>query len=157
VSLSSSARLCAVLVLPLAAGCMQPQRPYTFTAPQGPEAPIDTLVRALATEGVQPAIVSPEIGLVHTRWDNQGVCYMPEGAEGSLLRRFTISVAPTVSSGSTVAVRADVQCCQAHQVSPDGGTVLGTCATPAAIYEAHQREVDELGAALQDAMARSAR
>ncbi len=153
---ASLARLCAVLALPLVAGCIQPQRPYTFTAPQGPEAPIDTLVRALAAEGVQPSVVAPELGLVHTRWDNQGICYMPEGTEGALLRRFTASVAPTVSSGSSVSLRADVQCCHAHQVSPDGGSVFGTCATLANIYEAHQREVDELGTALQSAMARSA-
>lgn len=147
--------LYAVLVLPLAAGCLHEQRPYSFTAPQGPEAPIDTLVRALATEGVQPAIVAPELGIVHTRWDNQGICYMPGGAEGTLLRRFTSSVAPTVSSGNTVTVRADVQCCRHPQVSPDGGTVIGSCATLPAIYEAHQREVDQLGAALKNAMARS--
>jgi hypothetical protein len=152
----STVRLCAVLLLPLAAGCLHEQKPYSFSAPQGPEAPIDTLVRALVTEGVQPAIVSPDLGIVHTRWDNQGICYMPEGSEGSLLRRFTASVAPTASSGSTVTLRADVQCCRNARVSPDGGTVLGSCATLPAIYEAHQREVDQLGAALRDAMARSA-
>lgn len=150
-------RLCAVLSLSLAAGCLHEQRPYSFTAPQGPEAPIDTLVRALATEGVQPAIVSPELGIVHTRWDNQGICYMPDGAEGSLLRRFTSAVAPSASSGSTVTVRADVQCCRHAMVSPDGASVMGTCATLPAIYESHQREVDQLGSALQNAMARSAR
>lgn len=155
-SLASTARLCAVLVLPLVTGCVQTQRPYTFTAPQGAEAPIDTLVRALAAAGAQPAIVSPELGIVHTRWDNQGTCYMPEGAEGSLLRRFTASVAPTVSSGSSVSVRADVQCCQYPDVSPDGGSVQGLCATLSHVFESHQREVDELGAALQSAMARSA-
>jgi hypothetical protein len=155
--LAATVRLCAVLALPLAAGCLHEQRPYTFSAPQGPEAPIDTLVRALATEGFQPAVVSPELGIVHTRWDNQGICYMPEGAEGSLLRRFTTAVAPTVSSGSTITVRADVQCCRYPQVSPDGASVLGSCATLPAIYESHQAEVDRLGAALKDAMARSAR
>ena len=154
---ASTVRLCAVFLLPLAAGCLHEQRPYSFSAPQGPEAPVDTLVRALVTEGVQPAIVSPELGIVHTRWDNQGTCYMPEGTEGSLLRRFTTSVAPTASSGSTVTVRADVQCCRNAMVSPDGSSVLGSCATLPAIYESHQREVDQLGAALQDAMARSAR
>jgi hypothetical protein len=157
VSLASTARLWAVLALPLAAGCTQPQRPYTFTAPSGPEAPIDTLVRALATEGVQPAIVAPDLGIVHTRWDNQGICYMPEGREGSLLRRFTAAVAPTVSSGNTVTVRADVQCCASPAVSPDGATAFGPCATLPSIYQAHQLEVDSLGAALQDAMSRSAR
>ncbi|MBN1205435.1 MAG: hypothetical protein JXB05_10975 [Myxococcaceae bacterium] len=154
--LASLTRLCAVLVLPLATGCLHQQRPYTFTAPQGAEAPIDTLVRTLAAEGVQPAVVAPELGIVHTRWDNQGICYMPDSTEGSLLRRFTASVAPTVSSGSTVSLRADVQCCHAHQVSPDGANVSGTCATLANIYEAHQREVDQLGTALQNAMVRSA-
>ena len=148
--------LCAVLALSLASGCLYEQRPYSFSAPRGPEAPIDTLVRALATEGVQPAIVSPELGIVHTRWDNQGICYMPDGAEGSLLRRFTSAVAPSASSGNTVTVRADVQCCRNAMVSPDGASVMGACATLPAIYEAHQREVNELGAALQNAMARSA-
>jgi hypothetical protein len=157
VSLASTVRLCAVLALPLAAGCVQPQRPYTFSAPAGPEAPIDTLVRALASEGFQPAIVAPDLGIVHTRWDHQGICYTPEGNEGSLLRRFTASVAPTVSSGSTVTVRADVQCCASPQVSLDGSTAYGPCATLPSIYESHQREVDSLGHALQDAMVRSAR
>jgi hypothetical protein len=155
--LASPIRLFAVLLLPLAAGCLHEQRPYTFSAPQGSEAPIDTLVRALATEGLQPAIVSPELGIVHTRWDNQGICYMPEGAEGSLLRRFTTAVAPTASSGSTVTVRADVQCCRNAQVSPDGASVFGSCATLPAIYESHQAEVDRLGAALKGAMTRSSR
>jgi hypothetical protein len=82
---------------------------------------------------------------------------MPEGNEGSLLRRFTAAVAPTVSAGNTVTVRADVQCCSSPEVSYDGGTAFGPCATLASIYEAHQREVDSLGAALQDAMAHSAR
>jgi hypothetical protein len=151
-----SVRLCAVLFLSLASGCLHEQRPYSFTAPKGPEAPIDTLVRALATEGVQPAIVSPELGIVHTRWDNQGICYMPDGAEGSLLRRFTSAVAPSASSGSTVTVRADVQCCRNPMVSPDGASVMGACAPLPAIYESHQREVDQLGSAIQNAMARSA-
>jgi hypothetical protein len=157
VKLAAIIRLCAVLFLPLAAGCLHEQRPYTFSTPQGPEAPIDTLVRALATEGFQPAIVSPELGIIHTRWDSQGICYMPEGGEGSLLRRFTTTVAPTASSGSTITVRADVQCCRYFQVSPDGASVFGPCATLPAIYESHQAEVDRLGAALKDAMARSAR
>jgi hypothetical protein len=156
-SRASSVRLFAVLALPLAAACGQPQRPYTFNAPAGPEAPIDTLVRGLAAEGVQPAVVAPELGIVHTRWDHQGICYMPEGHEGALLRRFTATVAPTASSGSTVTVRADVQCCASPQVSPDGSTVFGPCATLPTVYESHQREVDSLGAALQAAMARSAR
>ncbi|HEX8706399.1 MAG TPA: hypothetical protein VF815_46625, partial [Myxococcaceae bacterium] len=100
--LSSTVRLCAVLSLPLAAACVQPQRPYTFSAPMGAEAPIDTLVRALATQGFEPAVVAPDLGIVHTRWDHQGICYSPEGNEGSMLRRFTAAIAPTVSSGSTV-------------------------------------------------------
>ena len=41
-------------------------------------------------------------------------------------------------------------------MGPDGGTVLGACATLANIYESHQREVDELGTALRNAMARLA-
>jgi len=157
VPLSSPVRLCAVPALLLAAACVQPQRPYTFSAPVGAEAPIDTLVRALAAEGFQPAIVAPDLGIVHTRWDHQGICYTPEGNEGSLLRRFTASIAPTVSSGSTVTLRADVQCCASPQVSLDGSTPYGPCATLPAIYESHQLEVDSLGAALKDAMARSAR
>lgn len=156
-SLASTIRLCAALSLPLAAGCLYQQRPYTFSAPVGPEAPIDTLVRALAAEGFQPAIVAPDLGIVHTRWDHQGICYSPEGNEGSLLRRFTATVAPTVSSGSTVTVRADVQCCASPEVSLDGSTPYGPCAPLPAIYESHQLEVDSLGAALQNAMARSAR
>ena len=155
--LSSTVRLCAVLCLPLVAGCLYQQRPYTFSAPVGAEAPIDTLVRALAAEGFQPAIVAPDLGIVHTRWDNQGLCYSPEGNEGSLLRRFTATVAPSVSSGNTVTVRADVQCCASPEVSPDGSTPYGPCAPLPAIYESHQLEVNSLGAALQDAMARSAR
>jgi hypothetical protein len=157
VSLASATRLCVVLALPLAASCTRTQYPYAFTAPQGSEAPIDTLVRALATEGHQPAIVAPELGIVHTRWDSQGECFMPKGHEGSLMRRFTASVAPSVSAGSAVTVRADVQCCSSPDVSPDGSTAFGPCATLPGIYEAHQREVDSLGAALQEAMARSAR
>ncbi|HLL01083.1 MAG TPA: hypothetical protein VK539_10875 [Myxococcaceae bacterium] len=156
-SLAPCVRLCAVLLLPLAAGCLHQQRPYTFNAPAGAEAPIDTLVRALAAEGFQPAIVATDLGIVHTRWDNQGICYGPEGHEGTLLRRFTATVAPTVSSGSTVSLRADVQCCASPEVSPDGANAFGPCALLAAIYEAHQREVDSLGAVLRDAMARSAR
>ncbi len=153
--LASTARLSILLVLPLAAGCLHQQRPYTFSAPQGSEPPIDTLVRALASEGFQPAIVSPELGIVHTRWDHQGVCYMPEGDGGMLLRRFTTTVASSASSSSAVTVRTDVQCCRAPQVSPDGATVLGPCAPLPAIYESHQAEVDRLGAALKDAMTRS--
>ncbi len=152
--LASTVRLCTVLLLPLAAGCLHTQRPYTFSAPPGPEAPIDTLVRALASEGLQPAIISPELGIVHTRWDNHGVCYMPEGDGGMLLRRFTTTVAPSASSSSAISVRTDVQCCRNPQVSPDGATVLGSCATLTAIYESHQAEVDRLGAALKDAMTR---
>lgn len=151
--LAPTLRLCAVLALSLTAGCLREQRPYTFSAPQGSEPPIDTLVRALAAEGFQPAIVSPELGIVHTRWDNQGICYMPEGGEGSLLRRFTTTVTP----GTTVSVRADVQCCRNAQVSPDGASVFGACAALPAIYESHQAEVDKLGAALKNAMTRSGR
>ncbi len=155
--LASAVRLCAVLCLPLAAACMQPQRPYTFSAPSGAEAPIDTLVRTLASQGFQPAVVAPDLGIVHTRWDHQGICYTPEGNEGSMLRRFTAAVAPTVSSGSTVTLRADVQCCASPDVSIDGSTAYGPCATLPAVFETHQHEVDSLGAALKDAMARSAR
>jgi hypothetical protein len=141
----------------LATGCLHQQRPYSFNAPAGAEAPIDTLVRALAAEGFQPAIIAPDLGIVHTRWDHQGLCYSPEGNEGSLLRRFTATVAPTVSSGNAVSLRADVQCCASPAVSPDGGTAYGPCAPLPAIYESHQLEVDSLGAALRDAMVRSAR
>lgn len=155
-SLASTARLCAVLALPLAAGCVQPQRPYTFSAPPGAEAPIDTLVRAMATEGLQPAIIAPHLGIVHSRWDHQGECYMPDQRNGTLMRRFTAAVAPTTSSGNTVTVRADVQCCESGEVSADGSLVRGPCAVLPQIFEAHQREVDELGFALQQAMAHSA-
>ena len=91
-----------MLALSLAAGCFQQQRPYTFNAPLGPEALIDTLVRALAAEGFQPATVAPDQGIVHTRWENQGRCSMPRGDEGLLLRRFTAALTGTVSLLETI-------------------------------------------------------
>jgi hypothetical protein len=153
-SLASSLRLCAVLALPLAAGCTQPQRPYTFSAPAG-DSTTDVLVRALEAEGRSPTEVDAERGIIRTRWDDQGYCQTPQEGQGHLVRRFVVVTAPA-ASGSSVTVRADVQCCVNAEVSPDGRQVQGPCTALPEVFEQHQREVDSLGAALQQALARSA-
>jgi hypothetical protein len=152
-TLASSLRLCAVLALPLAAGCTQPQRPYSFSAPTGADSTTDVLVRALEAEGRSPTEVDPARGIIRTRWDDQGYCQLPQ-AEGHLVRRFVVVTAPA-ASGSNITVRADVQCCVSAEVSVDGRDVQGPCTALPEVFEQHQREVDALGSALQQALARS--
>jgi hypothetical protein len=153
-TLASSLRLCAVLALPLAAGCTQPQRPYTFSAPTGADSTTDVLARALEAEGRSPTEVDPERGIIRTRWDDQGYCQTPQQTDGHLVRRFIVVMTPA-ASGSSVTVRADVQCCVSAEVSVDGRDVQGPCIALPEVFEQHQREVDALGAALQQALARA--
>jgi hypothetical protein len=149
VSFVSTARLWAVLALPLAAGCTYQQRLYTFDASLGPETLIYRVGRALAAEGFQPDTVAPDLGIIYTRWENQGLCFMPRGEHGWRMRRFIA----TLPSGSTVTVRAIVQCCAKFNVSPDGKTPYGPCVSSLPLPEADQRELDALGLALQNTLA----
>ncbi|ADO74645.1 hypothetical protein [Stigmatella aurantiaca] len=150
-SFASPVRLGVVLALSLV-GCTQPQRPYTFKAPQGPESPIDTLVRALISAGHPPESVEPELGILHTRWESTGVCYTPTQKEGSLMRRFTTTVAPMASAGNTITVSMDAQCCEIRGENRHGDSWQGPCTVVSEILEMHQREVNSLGATLQRAM-----
>ncbi|MDC0710223.1 hypothetical protein POL68_17230 [Stigmatella sp. ncwal1] len=146
-----SVRFGVVLALVLG-GCTQPQRPYIFKAPQGPESPLDTLVRALVSAGHPPESVEPGLGIIHTQWEPTSVCYLPNQKEGALMRRFTTTVAPTASSGSTISVSMEAQCCENQPEGRRGGSSLGPCTAVTEILETHQREVNSLGATLQRAM-----
>ena len=150
----------ALLLLPLSVGCIQSQLPYSFTSPGGPEAPLVSLARALEVHAGPVAETVSERGLLRTHWENTGNCWFNPHAHpqvpGSMVRRFTVVVAPISSGGNSITVRTNLQCCDKPvDVSSDGRSVNGRCVTPDGVYGENQREVDTLGAALQQALAHS--
>ena len=153
-------RCCALLALSLVSGCVQTQLPYSFTTPDSPEPLLETLVRMVEVQ-VGPVVETvPQYGLVRTRWENTGQCWINPQAHpqvpGSLLRRFTLVTAPIASGGSSITVRTDIQCCDNPVgVSSDGRSIQGRCVTPDGVYAKHQREVDAIGSALRQAVAHS--
>jgi hypothetical protein len=150
----------ALLALSLVSGCIQTQFPYSFTTPERPEPLLGTLVRVVEVQ-VGPVVETvPQYGLVRTRWENTGQCWINPNAHpqvpGSLLRRFTIVTNPIASGGSSITVRTDIQCCDNPVgVSSDGRSIQGRCVTPDGVYAKHQREVDAIGSALRQAVAHS--
>jgi hypothetical protein len=157
VTLASSLRFCVLLAVALA-GCTQRQRPYTFQATPGPESVLDTLVRALVSAGQPPESVEPDLGILRTRWEPLQPCYQtPNQQQGTLMRRFITTVAPTASGSNIINVTMEAQCCEAQAERRHGGGRPGACLAMNEILESHQREVDALGATLQQALENAAK
>jgi len=142
-------RTMVVLVAAVTAGCVAPQRPYRFVASRSPQTVTADVAGALASLGMTPVVVDEQQGVVQTAWQDTGLLSgTVNGAEASIVRRYTVTVQP-YPSGALVQLRADAQRCQRGAFTVGGLEVRGACEAMAGIPEAHQNEVDALGEQLE--------
>lgn len=148
----SKALLSSALLAALAlAGCTTPQRPFQFIAPPLPDA-ADAAARALAANGHAPASIDRQAGIVLTKWEDTGFNYgFVQNQPASIVRRFTVTLAPG-PAGTNVVVRMDAKRCQKGGFTIGDLDVRGPCEALDGILEQQQREVDQLGLSLRQAL-----
>jgi hypothetical protein len=142
----------------LTAACSHPQRPYVFTG--GPVAQRTThlLVDALAAEGLRPATVDAESGLIVTTWMDTGYRFHEEApfnenaidVERTILRRYQVAVVPDGAGGTTVRLQAEARRCT-PEVTVRSQRLLGDCKEVDTFFPALQTDMDDLGQKLRQA------
>ena len=143
----------ASLALASVAGCGSPQRAVTFATAAKVETGLDVVSRTLAAEGHGSPAVDRQAGIAHTEWKDTGFLYgQVQGTTASIVRRFTVVLAPS-AEGANVTVRIDAKRCAQGGFSIEGSEVRGPCEEMSVIPERFQDEIDSLGAKLQNALA----
>lgn len=152
------------LLIGAGAGCAGPQlcRPYQFLVapPVSPVAPGAALAaaldpsslplqRALAEHQHTLAEINERTGALRTTWEDLGAA--PE-AGPHLWRRFHIAQTQA-QAGLLISVRAEARRCHAGVTPEDDARAAAACAPPEALAPAQQRELDQLGADLQQSLA----
>jgi hypothetical protein len=139
-------------VFMLLAACVSPQAPVAFTTANKAESALDTVSRALAAEGQAPASVDRQASIVHTEWRDTGFMYgYVQGATATIVRRFTVTIAPS-PEGSNVTVRIDAKRCAQGSFTIGGADIQGTCEEATSIPGGMQKDLDALGAKLRVAL-----
>jgi len=144
-----------VPVLGLLAACAQLQRPYQFrVAPRAPAArTMDELLRTLAGNGLSPASVDPQAGIVQTQWQDTGFHHgMLNERTATIVRRYIVTLAPEGSAGMAVLLRADTQRCSLGWFSVGDAGLQGTCEAMEGLLPKHQSDLDILGAKLKESL-----
>ena len=146
----------ALLVLGLATlsfACGSPQRPVTFVTSANVDGGVDVVSRTLAAEGHSSPVVNRQAGIINTEWKDTGFLFgQVQGAPATIVRRFTVVLAPA-GQGANVTVRMDGKRCAQGSFTIEGADVKGSCEEMTVVVEKHQLEVDALGAKVQQALA----
>ena len=142
-----------LVVVGAVAACTQAQKPYTFVAPNAPTDAVEITARTLAQSGHEPARVDAATGIVMTKWEDTGFGYgFVQGQEATIVRRFTVTLAKR-AAGMEVIVRQDGKRCQKGGFTLGDVDVRGPCEAMNEVVDRHQKDVDDLGARLRQALA----
>jgi len=113
---------------------------------------LDTVSRTLAAEGQTPAATDRAANIVTTEWKDTGFRYgMIQGVSATILRRYTVTLAPA-GEGSNVTVRIDAKRCQQGGFTIGGTDVRGLCEEQTDLPGSMQKELDALGAKMRTAL-----
>jgi hypothetical protein len=152
-ALGGRMRIQILAVVALLAACGGPQKPAVFVTSATLDTGIDTVSRTLAADGQGMPTVDRKAGIVTTAWKDSGFLYgQVQGTNATILRRFTVVLAPA-ESGSNVTVRIDAKRCAQGGFSIDGSDVRGPCEEISVIPGSFQEDIDALGAKLRAALA----
>jgi hypothetical protein len=134
------------------ASCMEPQRPVHFVAPHKADDAVDVVARALASNGHEPSKIDRQTGIVYTRWEDTGFGYgFVQGQKATLVRRYLVTVSRG-PSGVDVLLRSDQKRCQEGGYTIGDLEVRGACVVADGLVAKHQKQLEELGQALQAAL-----
>ena len=137
--------------LVLASACGAPQTPVTFATSTKPDAGLDVVSRTLAAEGQGSPSVDRQAGIARTDWQDTGFLFGDvNGKSASIVRRFTVVLAPT-ANGANVTVRIDAKRCAQGHFAIKGEEVRGQCEEMSVVPTHFQEEVDALGEKLRNA------
>ena len=137
----------------IAVACGVPQKPANFVTSANLETGVDVVSRTLAANGHTSPAVDRKTGIVSTEWKDTGFLYgRVQGGPATIVRRFTVVVAPA-GQGSSVTVRMDAKRCAQRGFVVEGLELHGHCEEAAMIPETFQGEVDALAAKVQQALA----
>jgi hypothetical protein len=118
-----------------------------------PDAGLDTVSRTLAAEGHGQGTVDRQAGIAYSQWKDTGFLFgQVQGVSASIVRRFTVILAPS-GDGSSVVVRMDAKRCAQGGYSIEGSEVRGPCEEMTDIPGSFQEEVDALGGKIKQALA----
>jgi hypothetical protein len=145
------------VLVPLAAACSHPQKPYVFSERAAPDRTTQVLVDALASEGLRPATI--DAGIIVTTWVDTGYRFHEEApfnenaidVERTVLRRYQVAVVPDRATGaSTVRLQSETQRCT-PDVTIRNEHLLGDCKDVDQFFPALQSDMDSLGQKLRQA------
>ncbi len=146
-----SSRLALIASLVLTSACGAPQKPVTFATSTKPDAGLDVVSRTLAAEGQGNPSVDRQAGIARTDWQDTGYLFGEvNGKSASIVRRFTVVLAPTTND-SSVTVRIDAKRCAQGHFAIKEAEVRGQCVEMSVVPTHFQEEVDALGEKLRNA------
>lgn len=142
------------LVLSLAFGalaaCTAPQKPYQFPVSSSTQEALPKIRVALAQQGHETQSMDPEAGIIYTRWVDTGFLMgNVQGQTATVVRRYTVIVAPSPDGLQRLTLRADTKKCAQDGFEIGGEMVTGACEGMNELAPAHQKELDALGQQLQ--------
>lgn len=136
----------------LVSACGAPQRPVVFTTSAKVETGVDSVSRALAADGQTPALVDRNANIVQTEWKDTGFLYgQIQGVTASVVRRYTVTLAPT-PDGANVTVRVDLKRCQQGGYSVGATDVRGACEEMSLVPPSMQDDLNSVGEKVRAAL-----
>lgn len=139
----------------LASACVAQQRPVVFTTSAKVDTGVDSVSRALAADGQAPALVDRNANIVQTEWKDTGFLYgQVQGVNASIIRRYTVTLAPA-ADGASVTVRMDLKRCQQGGYSVGATDIRGACEEITLVPESMQKDLDALGDKVRSALGMS--
>ena len=142
--------------------CAHTPKPYTFTYEQ-PRDAVDVVVKTLAANGFKDVAVDPAKNTVLTRWFDTGYRFreVNEIDNGpyreyytDVFLRYKISLM-NKNGQRTVVLETDVQRCAPTDSVVTSRGVDGTCLPMSVVFPTQQKQVDDLGHKLRQALAGS--
>lgn len=136
----------------LVSACGAPQRPVVFTTSAKVETGVDSVSRALAAAGQTPTHVDRTANIVQTEWKDTGFLYgQIQGVTASVVRRYTVTLAPT-TDGSDVTVRVDLKRCQQGGYSVGLTEIRGACEEMSLVPPNMQDDLNAVGEKVRGAL-----
>lgn len=142
--------LAFALTIGLLAACTAPQRPYQFPVNASTSEALPKIRVALAQHGHETERMDPEAGIIHTRWVDTGFLMgQVQGQSATILRRYTVIIAPSPDGAQKLTLRADTKKCAQGGFEIGGEMVTGACEAMNELVASHQEELNSLGQSLQ--------
>lgn len=136
----------------LTLGCVQPLKPYLFSAPHMARDPIEALAAAFTQNQLLPIIVDPQGNVVQSRWVDTGMGSKPqEGRQTTIVRRYSAQFTRGRTENEVV-LTLEEQRCVVGEFTLSELEARGRCEVLVEVPESHKEDLHRLGRRMQQAM-----